>query len=391
MTSTNPESELVTNFTSNTKYIPNKGTPFTIAPGEGKVPTNFLREDNWDVKTFPTLHPTGRYGMSYLRTRKLSCQNYVVQRLLNHETRFSLNVEWSFAMAAYIERDQLESAINVSCQRGKASNMGKVITLEDGFSVFQKIKMSTKYWQQAKFELLAKQEQLGPFHMFFTLSCADRLWPETFSTICSRRGHVVESGEVTIDSDNSVVYTSQATVDGIPIEQFLETQNLHQLIQEDVLSVTRVFDNRLKAFIKHIVKGSSNPMCVSNYNYRIEFQRRGMPHCHGVLWFDLTEREREAIDSIYDANFEDTDERYKTAVEFIDAHITCSTDTDEELAELVRNVQCHNHSMTCRKTGKECRFGYPRPPSDKTLFAKPLPISMDIKKAKELIKNTLRP
>ena len=31
----------------------------SIAPGEGKTPTNILEEKDWDLKTFPTLHPDG--------------------------------------------------------------------------------------------------------------------------------------------------------------------------------------------------------------------------------------------------------------------------------------------------------------------------------------------
>jgi hypothetical protein len=252
--------------------------------------------------------------------------------------------------------------------------------------VFQKIKGSTKYWQQAKFELLAKQEQLGCFQFFVTLSCADKLWPETFATICSRLGHSVEIGKVQVDYEESTVTTGPVTVNSMPMEQFLETENLHELIKDDVLTVTRIFDNRLKMMFKHIVMGSSNPMQVQEYNYRIEFQQRGMPHAHGVLWAHLTEQLREAMEHIYSCDFTDGDEHYQMVVDYIDAHITCTTDTDEELALLVLNVQCHHHTRTCHKTGKVCRFRYPRPPSEYTILARPLPKDMDEKEVKRLTK-----
>ena len=31
-----------------------------FAPGEGKIPTNILKEDDWDVNSFPNIHPSGR-------------------------------------------------------------------------------------------------------------------------------------------------------------------------------------------------------------------------------------------------------------------------------------------------------------------------------------------
>ena len=35
-------------------------TSFEIAPGEGKVPTNIMRDKDWDVKAFPTLYPNAK-------------------------------------------------------------------------------------------------------------------------------------------------------------------------------------------------------------------------------------------------------------------------------------------------------------------------------------------
>ena len=29
----------------------------------GKIPTNFMRSENFDMKAFPRHHPTGRYGL----------------------------------------------------------------------------------------------------------------------------------------------------------------------------------------------------------------------------------------------------------------------------------------------------------------------------------------
>merc|ERR1711994_498362 len=57
--------------------------------------------------------------------------------------------------------------------------------------------------------------------------------------------------------------------------------------------LTRNFDHRLKAFIRNIVMGLNSPMQVYCYSYRIEFQGRGAPHSHGVLWLDLDAKKRD--------------------------------------------------------------------------------------------------
>jgi hypothetical protein len=71
------------------------------------------------------------------------------------------------------------------------------------------------------------------------------------------------------------------------------------------------------------------------------------------------QQQRAAMDHIYSTEFEVGDDHYNVVVEYIDAHVTCSTKTDEDLARLV-----HHHTRVCRRPEKMCRFGYPRMPSD---------------------------
>ena len=44
---------------------PESDQPFKIAPGEGKIPTNRMREQHEDAKAFPKHHPTWKYGLNY--------------------------------------------------------------------------------------------------------------------------------------------------------------------------------------------------------------------------------------------------------------------------------------------------------------------------------------
>ena len=59
------------------------------------------------------------------------------------------------------------------------------------------------------------------------------------------------------------------------------------------------------------------------------------------------------------------------AANFVDAFVTCSLDIDA-ISDIVKEVQEHSHTLSCRKHKNNCRFGYPRFPSNKTLIAQPL-------------------
>lgn len=74
-------------------------------------------------------------------------------------------------------------------------------------------------------------------------------------------------------------------VDGKSLDHFLtDYPNKHTMIKTNLLNATLNFDHRLKMFIKHIIMSQTCNLPMDYYNYRIEFQFRGAPHAHGVLW-----------------------------------------------------------------------------------------------------------
>ena len=79
----NPEEEIVENFTARPirkKKKVDSTKSFEIAPGEGKTPTNWLREDNFDAKGFPRLYPTGKFALHHDRKVKIPAQKFFLQR-----------------------------------------------------------------------------------------------------------------------------------------------------------------------------------------------------------------------------------------------------------------------------------------------------------------------
>ena len=62
-----------------------------------QIPTNILKEDNWDTRTWPHLHPDGLYGLHHPdRETKLTNLQYFQQRILNWDDRFSKNPSFLF-------------------------------------------------------------------------------------------------------------------------------------------------------------------------------------------------------------------------------------------------------------------------------------------------------
>ena len=393
--------------------IENEGV--SVAPGEGQMPTNILAEKDWDVKTFPHLFPNGKYGLHYSREQKPTNLQYFNQRLLNKDLRYSSSPCFVYAASTYIEKQQLERNINIAYTRGtrRSTDEGNTIfNLEDSFAVLDKISNTPKYWQQAKNELVAKLENLGPFQFFFTLSCAEKRWLENMAVILKNSlGDKLisykyrEQIESDAEDSNETQPEVELLIDGMRMDEYFEHNNIqiniHDEMRKNVLTLTRHFDHRVKKFMKNIVMGDNNPMNVQYFNYRIEFQARGAGHTHGVLWLDLEAVERDLQgNKIYHMNNQGisvpklifpgvkeamikikndeilNDEDTENLVKFVDTFVTVDLD-DPDVKGIVNEVNTHHHTKACRKKGTTCRFNYPRLPSTETIIAKPY-IHMDV-------------
>ena len=90
---------------------------------------------------------------------------------------------------------------------------------------------------------------------------------------------------------------------------------LSRYLKKYYVLITRMFDDRVKAFIKNILMNHR----VENYSYRIEFQARGMPHVHGVFWLKQ--------EDIKDYKNNDDGFDNERVPSLIDEWVSCSLDT----------------------------------------------------------------
>lgn len=139
-----------------------------------------------------------------------------------------------------------------------------------------------------------------------------------------------------------------------------------KLIQKDPITCTRYFDHPFRTFLNTVLKSDHHPVdIIQDFFYRVEFQQRGSPHVHMIVWIENAPKYLEN-DS-------------KEIIEFVDNYLKCERNSEEHFTEL----QVHKHSQTCKKGGKAvCRFGFPLPALQTTMILEPL--DSDVEKYKKL-------
>ena len=381
----------------------------SVAPGEDQVPKKLLFDDNWDVMAFPSIHNCdGSNGKDQEREVSLTAQRYFVQRITNINSRFSKCSPYLYSAVGFLEEQRIHRSINLVGTRGKklASASGKArYELYDPYNAIEAIPGSPKYWQKAKYEILAKIDNFGAFQVFYTLSCGDQRWFPNFAAILLEKGYSFKY-EVQKEENHwkQVIHARRSKKDKWkPLKDFLKEdidESHHELIRGNVVTATRYFDQRVKSFLRDIVMHSSNPMAAKYYTYKVEFQARGAGHIHGTLWMDLEmleelirvngklvypkekeSSERRPLKGIKEAfNSLRNDETLTkkcmdVLISFADEFSTVTTHAGSvgvDVAAIARDVNMHHHTHTCRKYNNECRFGFPKLPSPETLIAQPV-------------------
>ena len=323
---------------------------FSVAPGEGQRPIPILTDEGFEVMCNPTKYPTGKFGLMAHREKKLTVRKYFNQRLLDADGRFCKDVEYLLTAQYAVESKQVADDASIVLRQSKGRlYRGQVLTAgviqdqsvllqmiqrDDAYKFLKNVRGSPAYFQRVQYEVLAMIRQLGIPTFFLTLSAADMQWPDVIQTIARQYGVTFTDEEVAA----------------------LSFEEKSKWLRQNPVTAARHFQYRLNTFFNGFLKSKAHPLGeLSDSAIHIEFQMRGSPHAHTILW--IKGAQKLGVDS---------DEQI---VAFIDKYIHCDIPEDERLAELVCKVQKHRHSVTCRRHG-HCRFHYPRPPSPVTVVAR---------------------
>jgi hypothetical protein len=200
----------------------------------------------------------------------------------------------------------------------------------------RKLRGSPAYWESAKKDLFAMIRQLGIPTWFCSLSAAETRWTDLLRIL----GKLVKNEELSDEQINKLSWTEKC-----------------ELVKADPVTCTRYFQHRVQVFISDVLKSHLAPLGkIEDYFYRVEFQQRGSPHIHMLIWIDCAPRYGESED--------------KDIADFVNKHSGCQL--NDEIPELI-NYQTHRHARTCRKKGKKiCRFNFPLPPMSRTQILEPL-------------------
>ena len=121
--------------------------------------------------------------------------------------------------------------------------------------------------------MVAKVKCLGPFHIFYTFSCGEMRWPEIYLTLLRENNY-----EISIPEDYDG-HLENMLVEGIRLWEYVNEEmscSKHELFRESNFLITRMFDERVKSFIKNILMANADDQAkFSYYSYRVEFQARG--------------------------------------------------------------------------------------------------------------------
>ena len=126
------------------------------------------------------------------------------------------------------------------------------------------------------------------------------------------------------------------------------------------MSVSRKFSMKFHAFFQTVLKKGEVLGTVDHFYWKKEYQARGAPHYHALLWI----KDAPVIDK------DDPDDVLKWIQERITCHIP-DKKSDPELHNLVTRYQMHKCSSYCKRKRKvgsvyitRCRFNFPRHPCE---------------------------
>ena len=269
-------------------------------------------------------YPTGKFGLITEKKTKITVCKYFNQRLLDADGRFARDIEYLLTAQYAVESKQVADDARIALRQTQGRlHRGQVLTAgsirnqqkDHPYCFLKNVRGSPAYFQRVMYCVLGMIRQLGIPTWFFTLSAADMQWPDVIQTIARQYGTTLTDEDVKI----------------------MSFEEKSKWLRQNPVTAARHFQYCLNTF-QVFLKSTAHPLGeLVVYAIRIEFQARGSPYAHTILW-------------IKDAPILNvsTDE---DVCSFIDQYVECNI-PHEELGQLVSKVQKHRHSATCRRHGK---------------------------------------
>ena len=273
------------------------------------------RQRHLDIMCFPVLYPDGAFGEYHPRTVKLSHAEFIKSRLWNVDDRFRKDPQYIFYLLWQKEMREIAAGVyNVlNCKTGVQMSVGQLLhnvntsneQLESNLStMFQSVRGTKQYWFSHKGEVQCIVREAGPPTLFLTFSCAEYESPDIIDYL--------------------------KLVNHVP--QNATNLNVGKLCIEDPVSVSRQFSHKFHSFFQTVIVKGEVLGPVSHYYWKKEYQARGAPHYHVLVW-------------IKDAPVINQDDPDKVLA-WVEQRITCHIPEEQSNLELHRAIRCTSAVIT---------------------------------------------
>ena len=299
---------------------------FTFAPGEGQHPLSLYQDKDAEYLCFPTIFCGQTPPSRDERLVPVHYSDIVKWELRSVDRRAAQSVPNIFFKHKKLQMKQISDKVNLAVRRCNkrgqkitaaeardSSYIDKLVNLDEGYYIFRQLRNSPAYLETRKKDIFAMIRQLSLPTWFMSLSAADTRWTDLLKML-AKLNDGIDYSEKELEN--------------------LSWQEKTKLVQKDPVTCSRYFDHRVQEFLNTVLKSSCEPIGkLLDYFYRVEFQQRGSPHIHMLVWIENA------------PTLETNSER--EIVQFVDKYLTRNTD-NEKTANLV-GLQSHKHSKTCRK------------------------------------------
>ncbi|XP_061190194.1 uncharacterized protein LOC133198057 [Saccostrea echinata] len=324
---------------------------YVFAPGENQKPVSLFTDKDAEYLCFPTIFCGHRRTESEEREVPVHYSDIAKWELRSVDRRAAQSVPNIFFKLKKIQIKQVSDKVNLALRRCKSegkkitaeqvlnpASAEKIVRLNEGYYIFRTLRNSPAYLSSKKKDVFAMIRQLGLPTWFISLSSADTRWQDLLKTLATLDGKTLSQEEL----------------------EDLNWNEKSKLVKQDPVTCARFFDNRVQLFINTFLKSPHNPLgVVTDVFRRVEFQNRGSPHIHMLVWTSDAPKHKENSNEEIEA--------------YVDEYVTCGLQENNPQMKQLVELQVHKHSKTCKKGGKSvCRFGFPLPPLPKTMLLEPL-------------------
>lgn len=394
------------------------------------------KDPYFEEQCFPHLFPNGKGG--YLSTYKnsMTFSQYVRRRMkFSLWNKFAQDTTYRFFLGQIKESlELLQSRVTYfrkakqyeeyNCNFIANCKVDEIAQTPVGYHVFKKNRGFAPFLHAEKQNLWAIFRQLGTPHIFFTVSPCELNWNELIQGVYEKRKLIELQQKLTKKVFSNVDKNTDWEILRPEIEpritkvtnKFEETLTTEKICEmtradkakilyADQLTNTLHFYDRYHEIFRYLKSPNSlaDKYRVVDYFIRTEYQLRGAPHVHCMLWIeDENGHQPPSYDGTKDSNTE--------IINLIDQLISVSKKpkpkeidsvknviSEQELENNINEFQTHKCTFTCwkqkwaefdvnsteghgkndgKKTSeplhiRKCRFLFPRPPMRETTILQP--------------------